>query len=158
MPPTIFNSLTWDWTGGTVDLQTPDTYFDIYQGFNEYPEVRGQDDVVPGLPGRMRRNRVDDVAVLELRGWVRGIGGTVVERQQAFRASVAALRASLDPTGEEGTLTVLAPYLGLASGSQSIQAYAVSILGGDHQNTMSFMRFSIELEAIGDPPRWTEGS
>lgn len=157
MPPSILNSLTWTWSGGVLDLQTLKVYFDIHRGFNEHPDVRGRDDVVPGRAGRYRRNRVDDIQVIELRGWVRGVGATVLERQQDFRASVSAVKASLDPIGSGGTLTVLAPYLGLLSGSQSIQAYPANnpLLGGEVTNLMSFQRFSIELESVANPPRWT---
>lgn len=151
-PPIVTGGLTYD----SVSLQTDRLFFDIYSGFNELPEVRGEDDVVPGKAGRYRRNRVDDRLIIELRGWVRGVGGTAVERQQDFRASVAVIQGMFDPTGGPGTLAVLSPYLGLPSGSQSISVYPMTMLGGEQHNTMSFMRFSVELEAVDDPPRWTE--
>ena len=154
MPPSILNSLTWTGAWGTLDLQTLKVYFDLVQGFNEYPEVKGRDDVVPGRPGRYRRNRVDDRAIIELRGWVRGIGATPTARRQDFRATVTALRGAMDPTGGAGTLAVLAPYLGLVSGSQSIVAYPLSIMGGEVAASMAFQRFSIELESVANPPRW----
>lgn len=154
MPPIVTGGLVWDWSGGTLQLQTDKLFLDVFSGFNEHPEVRGKDDVVPGLPGRYRRNRVDDRLIIELRGWARGVGGTAVERQQDFRATVTALQASMDPTGSGGTLTVLSPYLGLVSGSQSIVAYPMTMMGAELQNTMSFTRLSLELEAIGNPPRW----
>lgn len=157
--PILIGGLTWD-REATFQLQTAKVQFDIFRGFNELPETRGQDDVIPGLPGRYRRNRVDDVLEIELRGSVRGVGATVVARQQDFRASVTALQAAFDPIGGPGILTVLAPYLGLASGSVSINAYPVApgLLGGNSHNLMSFMRFSIELVAVDNPPRWIGGS
>ena len=156
MPPDIFGKLTWAWSGGTLDLQTAKVYFDVWQGFNEHPEVRGQDDVIPGLPGRYRRNRVDDRLIVELRGHIRGVGATKAARATDFRASVAACKAAFDPTGTGGTLAVLTPYLGLPSGSQSIVGYPLSpgLFGGPLQNYMSYALFSIEIEAVGNPPRW----
>jgi hypothetical protein len=148
-----------EWTVGssTLELQTDRVFFDIHRGFNEHPEPRGRDDVIPGRPGRYRRNRVDDRLVIELRGWVRGIGADTDERQVDFRDAVTALKAAFDPTQAAGTLTVLSPYLGLPSGSQSIsEVYPINLLGGEVSNTMSFQRFSIELEAVGNPPRWDE--
>ena len=156
MPPDIFGKLTWTWSGGTLDLQTAKVYFDVWQGFNELPAVRGEDDVVPGLAGRYRRNRVDDTLIIELRGHIRGVGATKAARATDFRASVAACKAAFDPTGTGGTLAVLTPYLGLPSGSQSIVGYPLSpgILGGPLLNYMSYALFSIEIEAVGNPPRW----
>jgi hypothetical protein len=147
--------LEWERDSETLELQTDRVFFDIHRGFNEHPEPRGRDDVVPGRPGRYRRNRVDDRLVIELRGWVRGIGADAEERQQDFRDAVTALKAAMDPTGGAGTLTVIAPYLGLPAGSQSIEdAYPLNMLGGEVSNTMAFQRFSIELEVVGNPPRW----
>lgn len=156
--PILIGGLTWQ-RDATFQLQTAKVQLDIFRGFNELPETRGEDDVIPGLPGRFRRNRVDDVLEIELRGSVRGLGATVDARAQDFRASVTALQAAFDPVGGPGTLSVIAPYLGLPSGSQSIEAYPVApgIMGGESHNLMSFMRFSIELIAIGDPPRWGVG-
>ena len=154
--PIVLGGLTWDRTGAYA-LQTGKVFFDLVQGFDAFPSTRGQDDVIPGLPGRVRRNRVDDRLIIELRGWVRGEGEDAIERQEDFRASVTALMAQFDPTGGEGTLSVVSPYLGLPSGSQSISAYPLPWMeAAEMMNRMSFKRFSIELEAIGNPPRWTE--
>jgi len=155
-PPDILGKLTWAWSGGTLDLQTAKVYFDVYSGLAEHPEVRGQDDIIPGLAGRYRRNRIDDRLIVELRGHIRGVGATKTARAADFRASVVAVKAALDPTGSGGTLAVLTPYLGLPSGSQSIVGYPLSpgLLGGPLENYMSFSRFSIEIEAVGNPPRW----
>jgi hypothetical protein len=154
--PDILGKLTWTWSGGTLDLQTAKVYFDVFSGYDEYPEVRGEDDVIPGLSGRYRRNRIDDVAIVELRGHIRGVGATKAARAADFRASVVAVKAALDPTGSGGTLAVLTPYLGVPSGSKSIVGYPLSpgLLGGPLENYMSYARYSIEIEAIGNPPRW----
>lgn len=135
-------------------LQTLETYFDIHSGFWEPADVRGQDDVIPGLAGRFRRNRVKDRRIIELRGFVQGIGGTQLERQQNWQAATAALMALMDPTGASGSLAVVAPYMGLPSGSKTITAYPLNVVGGPVLNTMSFQRWSIELEAVGNPPDW----
>jgi hypothetical protein len=152
--PIVTGGLTWLRSAVTYQLQTEAVFFDIFTGYNELPETRGSDDIVPGLAGRYRRNRIDDRLIIELRGWIRGVGGTTVERQQAFRASVTAIQTAFDPTGTSGTLTALAPYMGLSAGSKAITAYPMTLLSDEGANTMSFARFSIELEAIGTPPRW----
>lgn len=157
MPPIVTGGLTWAGAWGTYQLQTDKVFFDIHEGYNEHPAVRGKDDVIPGLPGRYRRNRVDDRLIVELRGWVRGEGSTPTERAEDFRASVTALKAVMDPTQGAGTLSVIAPYLGLPSGSDSLSdVYPVNIMGSPLRSTMSYARFSIELEAVGNPPRWDE--
>jgi hypothetical protein len=137
-----------------TDLQTLKVYFDIASGFWEPAEVRGQDDIIPGLSGRFRRNRVKDRRIIELRGWIRGVGGTVLERQQDWGATTAAVMALMDPTGAAGTLQVTNPYMGLTSGTKTISAYPLNLIGGEVDNSLSFQRWSIELEAVGTPPDW----
>lgn len=155
----VTGGLTWDGGASTApyELQTARVFFDLAAGFYGFPSVRGADDIVPGLPGRVRRNRVDDVLILELRGWVRGAGATVTDRRADFHAAAAELMSELEPTrATPGVLTVLPPYLGV-SVPFTIEAFPLPWLEGPEFPGMSFRRFSIELEAIGNPPRWIEG-
>ena len=155
--PIVTGGLVWD-RGSLYQLQTDKVFFELVQGYDAFPEVRGEDDVIPGRAGRDRRNRVDDRLIIELRGWVQGQGASRVARQQDFRASVTALMAQFDPTGDAGTLSVVSPYLGLPSGSDAILCYPLPWMeSADMAHYMSFKRFSIELEAVGDPPRWASG-
>lgn len=64
--------------GGTDVQQNPiGIFLEIYRGLNEVPSVRGIDTVVPGLAGRIARNRVVGVLAIELRGMVRGTGNEI---------------------------------------------------------------------------------
>lgn len=64
--------------GGTDIQQNPiGIFLEIVEGLNEGPSVRGSDTVVPGLAGRIARNRVADRWDIELRGLVAGTGNEV---------------------------------------------------------------------------------
>jgi hypothetical protein len=142
-----------------VDLQNADTpgeaeiWFDIQNRF-EPAEVRGDDLIIPQKHGRTYMDRYQDRYVADLRGFVRGLGNTEVERQQAWRAATTALLAVMDLTLGPGTLSIVAPYQGLAAGSESIQAFCVNAVPGPVLNRESFQRWSFQLQAIGDPPEW----
>lgn len=138
-----------------LDIQQPSIFFDVMGSLWEPAEHRGEDDVVPGKAGRYRRNRVADRRLISLRGWTRGIGGTVEERQQAWALAEEALGAILSPANDPAVLEVISPYLGLPSGSASITAAVVEWTAGPVYNTMSFRRWTFVLEAIGDSPDWT---
>lgn len=66
--PLAVVSLTYD----AVDLQVADLsiFFQILNGLNEPPRVRGTDSVVPSLGGRVEGLRVNDVLSIELVGIV----------------------------------------------------------------------------------------
>lgn len=64
--------------GGTDIQHNPiGIFLEIVRGLNEGPSVRGSDTVVPGLAGRIARNRVADRWDIELRGLVAGTGNEV---------------------------------------------------------------------------------
>ena len=93
----------------SVDLQNGDIpeastiWFDVFSGFNEAAEVRGDHLVIPQKPGRTEMLLVPDRLQIELRGFVQGIGGTRLERQQSWRTASDALRAILDPSLTAGS-------------------------------------------------------
>lgn len=76
----------------------------ITRGLNDAPTVRGTDVTVPAKAGRLVRNRVADVLVIEMQGYVLAHGATVADTVANYRASVEALRALFDPTLTPGEL------------------------------------------------------
>ena len=81
----------------SLDLQNGDIpelstiWFDIYRGFNEPAEVRGDHLVIPQKPGMTEMVLVPHRLTIELRGFVRGAGSTRVERQGSWREATDAL-------------------------------------------------------------------
>lgn len=139
-----------------LDLQDEGIWLDLASGLAEPPEVRGDDVLIPGKPGRTWMPKVADRRLIELRGHVHGMGVTLSDRQEAWREATDALMAVLDFTAAAGALEVDGPYLGIPAGvTYSIQAVAVNTVGGDVQGTMTFQLWSVRLEALGDPPEWT---
>lgn len=142
----------------SVDLQTENLFLDLMVSLYEPADHRGQDDVVPGMPGRYRRNRIPDQRMIPLKGWTRGTGSTAVERRQSFDAAEASLGAILDPSADAGALVVIPPYMGLSGGPMTIQAVVANWTAGVVEGSLSYRRWTVELEAIGNPPDWVEES
>lgn len=154
-----------DLTYRSLDLQNGDTpqlstiWFDIASGFSEPPEARGEHIVIPQKPGRTQMTLVADRLQIELRGFVRGIGGTMLERQQSWREATDDLMAVLDPTAAAGELEVEGPYMGLATGvSRTIDVLTVDAIGGEILNRHSYQKWTVKLLCITDPPEWVEVS
>jgi hypothetical protein len=57
---------------GTSLMRDDGVFLMLKKGAGEIPSVRGVDTIVPGLTGRVFRNRVADRLVLELEGYVQG--------------------------------------------------------------------------------------
>lgn len=142
---TLVASLTYggtdltDWASGI--------FFDVATGIGEVPTVRGEDTTVPGLPGRVAGNRVNDVLPIELRGHVRAatssepdpatMAASYVTNLLAVRALFATdrARASLVATLIDGTiLTISALPLSTIQAETSpaeITEYSVTLEGYD---------------------------
>lgn len=138
-----------------TDVQTANIFLDLIRGYAEPPEARGADDVVPGATGRSQGTWAKDTRRIILEGWVQGTGATEAAQQQSWRTSTDALMALMDHTLSAGALVITAPYLGLASGSKTIQAKCVNVVPGPIQAGMTFQRWSFELVSIASPPDWT---
>lgn len=147
----IYGGLTYR----TADIQRPDLFFDVMSSPYEPADFRGRDDIAIGRRGRVRRNRLADRRIIPLRGWTRGIGTTLLERRESWNDAEADLLALLDPSMDPGALVVLAPYLGLLSGSLTIEAIGLNWIPGDVIGSMTFRRWTVDLEAVGNPPDWT---
>jgi hypothetical protein len=139
--------LTYD---GTDIQQNPiGIFLEIVRGLAEGPTVRGSDTVVPGLTGRIARNRTADVWTIDLEGWVAGTGVD----EDAQRSDFVTLRATLgtlfDPTRapadlvatlEDGsTLTIVARPLPTPLWGQQVPSMA---------------KIAYQLEAVSD---WVVG-
>jgi len=149
----------------SLDLQNGDTpqdstiWFDIFSGFSERPEARGDHLVIPQKPGKTEMTLVADRLQIELRGFIRGIGGTQVERQQSWREATDAAMAVFDPVLTAGELEVEGPYMGLPTGvSRTLDALTADAIGGEILNRHSYQKWTIRLLCITDPPEWVEVS
>jgi hypothetical protein len=72
--------------------------FWLVGGLDDPADVRGEDTVVPALAGRIARNRVRDRRVIEIQGYVRGLGSDDAARADDFRDIQEVLRALFAPT------------------------------------------------------------
>lgn len=113
---------------------------------------RGEDWIIESRSGRIERPRVDDVRVVELAGWIRGIGATHADRIVSYRALVDELDTIFLPTF--GDLVASAPYLGIPTGqTRTLSVRWVSTAWG-RLEAGYFQRLSVELESISNPPDW----
>lgn len=143
-----------------LDIQNGDTpaeatiWLDIHNPFGP-AEVRGEDFLIPQKPGLAEMSWVKHRRIIELRGFVRGVGDTPTERQQSFRSASEALEAVLDMSLTSGTLRALSPYLGLPLASEAvIQARTVDAVPGSIEAQQSYQKWSIKLLCIANPPEW----
>lgn len=137
-------------TANGVDLTTSDNriMLRLVRGLDDLAEVRGKDVIVPGLTGRIIRNRVKDRLVVEAAGWVMGTGVGEAAQRADFRAIVDEIRALMDPT--------LSPYAIVAiledASTRTIMARPTNVVWGD-DNLPSFRMLSCEWESVD--PEWT---
>lgn len=150
MPDPCFGGATYK----SADIQSATLFLDIASSLYEPADHRGGDDTLAGRPGRYRRNRVADVRRISLVGWTRGVGADLAERQQSWADAEALLGGLLDPD-VVGNLVAISPYLGLAGGTATIAAYPSNWIPGLPQAAMTYRRWTIELEAVGNPPDWS---
>jgi hypothetical protein len=136
-----------DLTYRGTDIRTSAIHFDLVRGYSERADVRGEDTVIPGNAGRTARTRVKDRRVIELRGYITGATAA------AWRISTDAALALFDPSLAAGDVVLTTPYLGIAAGSKTVSARVLNVAGGPI-TASRFQTWSVELEAIGDPPDW----
>lgn len=115
-------------------------------GLDNGPQVRGVDTVIPGLAGRVPRNRIRDVRKIELEGFIQGVGSDDAAQKADFRAAIEELRALFDPTLTPGTLVVALEDGGTATISARTMPEEPE-WGPD--NIPSYRTLSVELEAVG---------
>jgi hypothetical protein len=84
-------------------------HLELVRGINEIPAVRGEDDTVSALPGRVAYPRLADILPLELAGVALGSGSVVADQQSDYRTLMGVVRellarGSLNPLVLAGTL------------------------------------------------------
>lgn len=89
---------------------------DLLEGFFLFPQIRGQDWIVPRLDGEQPGNRRKGKLIIPAAGYIRGAGSTPAQRLEDFNLNVQTVITALDPTLGVGVITLAAGYLGLASG------------------------------------------
>jgi len=139
--PVSFNgsSLNTDVTG------SPRYTFWLETGFDELPEVRGEDSIIPSAAGRTLRDRKFDYRVIEIVGWVMGTGATEALMRTDHRTAMNSLRTLFDPTQTAKTLTV-----GLDNATVgSITCRPRNMVIIDKPSPTSWF-MSVEFEAVSD--------
>lgn len=135
--------------GGTDLQQNPiGIFLEIVDGLLGTASVRGTDTVVPGLTGRIARNRTGDTRRIELRGLVAGNGATEALQQSDFWTLAATLRTLFDPTASPASLVATLPN----GTTATILARTLPTMMWD-QIVPSLARVTIELESVA--PNWT---
>lgn len=126
------------------DVQRADLslFLEVAEGLGSGASVRGGSVLVPGLPGRRDRNRIQDVLNLELQGWIKAptllaYRNDVQYLNELFRPSRGPV--TLQATLEDGTVV-------------TIPARAEFPFGWGSEPGAT-RRVSIGLEAT-DPPYW----
>lgn len=138
-------------TDGSMNL-------DVISGFWEPANARGEDDVIPEASGRDAGVWTADTRTIRLHGHVKGIGSTLVARQQSFNTTMATLMGKLDTTASPAALVVSGPYMGLATSpstaTKSINVRCVNVVVGPITG-LYYATIDAELVSIDSPPDWT---
>lgn len=129
--------------GTDVQQATIGIFLELVRGLNEPPRVRGVDTVVPGLAGRIARNRVSDGFILELRGYVAGTGSDEAAQRGDFRELVNTFRALFDPTRDP--VDVVATLEDGSTATCSARALPTAVWD---QVVPSMARVSLEMESL----------
>jgi hypothetical protein len=118
-------------------------WFDVREGLKELAEVRGQDTIVPYLPGRIERTRVKDKRDIELYGWIKGA------TESAYWTLLKEMQTLFDPAATPGDLVVP-----LADGTTAtIRARALNMIPEEEDHRGNAQHFSVGLVAVA--PDWT---
>jgi len=150
-----------------VSLQDGETpaaaryWFDVIRGLpgHEPADVRGEDTIAPGRPGRYIGNRVEDEYTILVEGFIRGIGADPGERTDDWHAATQTVLAAFQQDLSPGSL-IITPgsngYLGLFDDAE-IQARTEDVMPGPITSRMSYQTWSMKLQAI-DGIWWDLGS
>lgn len=118
----------------------------LVSGLDDSWEVRGEDDIVPSLSGRIPRNRVRDRLPILLEGTLLGVGETDAEQRSDIRASWEEVRTLFVNTRDPAELSVE-----LEDGSTAtILARPLNVVPGPVDLAV-VRKVSIQLEAVCDP-------
>lgn len=117
----------------------------LVRGMDELWTTRGEDTIIPGTHGRVARTRKRDYLVIELVGFIAGVGASPALELASVRTRISALRSTYSNTQLPATLIVDAE----DSTAGSIVCRPLNIVFLDFPDPV-FRPFSIELEAIGN--------
>lgn len=140
MPPLDLIGLAFD----GYQLQRPDLniIFQITEGLDSLPTMRGADAIIPFRRGRLAQPHLADTRHIVATGWIAGAGAAP---RSSYRAYVDELKSHLDPTEDPAMLVAT-----LEDGRvRWIRAVARSLVPGDGIGN-EFRAMSIEWEAL-DP-------
>ena len=120
-------------------------HLDIVRGLSEAPEVRGGDLIVPGLAGRITRNRINDIVQIELRGFVTNDPTVAGSLLASYRTQVRAWRTLFSPTRTPAALVCW-----LEDGATAtITARPLNVIWAEQVQSL-IATVSVELEGYGD--------
>jgi hypothetical protein len=135
-------------------------HFYVNGGLDDQPEVRGADFIVPSAAGRLVPTsgaRLNDRLLVELRGFVHGIGATEAAAQQDYRSTMDTLLGIFDPTDNPWALVVFGPVHGVATGhKRTIMVRYLDSVPGELYGGIT-RNFSIRLECVTFPA-WVDTS
>jgi hypothetical protein len=131
------------------DLSVAHRYFSITGGWRDGLEVRGKDATIVGAPGMYELNRIANLRVIQLVGFV------LAEDESDWDSEMAALEDIFSPLLSSDDLEVTSPYMGLAGGTRTISARVANYITVDVVPQL-VTRWDVTLHAIGNPPNWTE--
>lgn len=128
------------------DPQRPDldVFFEITEGLDELPEMRGEDQLIPFRTGQLPGLRLAHRRPVVLTGHIMGSGSAP---RSVYRAYVDGLKGIFDPAAGPGILAATLP----DGTNRWINAVARNIIGGEGFGG-EFRSLSIELEALD--PYW----
>jgi len=142
----VQHPVTFNGTSLNTDVGGDPRYtFWLERGFDEAPEVRGEDTIIPSAAGRTARDRKFDYRVIEIQGWVMGTGATEVLMRSDHRAAMNTLRTLFDPTQTPKTLAVTLDN----STTGSISARPLNMIVLDKPSASSWL-VSVEFIAVSD--------
>lgn len=138
------------------DINERRCWFGIVAGYFGGVDVRGRDAVIVGAHGQFSTSRKAHTRAVRLQGFVVGTD------EENWAEVSAELESIFDPTLLPGTLQVTSPYMGLDSGTRSIEARAEDYRTIDRVPFL-VTEYDVTLIAVGDPvngvpPDWEAGS
>ncbi len=132
------------WDGHDLQRADLDVFFEITEGLDTLPEVRGEDQIIPFRVGRLPGLRIPHRRVIDATGHVMGPADATAKA--AFRAYVDEVKGWMDPTIGERVLVAT-----LEDGSiRWITCAARNIMGGEGWAS-EYRAMSLEWEALSDP-------
>jgi len=139
-----------------LELWAPDAgyAFEIKQGGpDDLPVYRGENVTHPTKPGQTWMPKVTDHRLVTLHGQVAGEAGMLVTAPESYLDRITALNTIIDPANGLFSITLAAPFEGLASGETA--TLEVEFLRWVILNEGAFYRYGdIECICLDDPPSW----